>query len=245
MIEARRRDSTTKRDQVRSAVERMVGEGTPITFAGVARRAGVSTWLVYAPGVRDVIENARTRQQASTSAEPVQPTGHPDLGTDLALARAEITRLRAERDQHQQQLRLALGSRLDNLAKADLLTRLDKLTAANTELLAREQQQQLDGDALQTRVAELEDDLAAARISLRRMIRSENLPTDPADPTVSEPTPALHRELLSHCATFLHTASPAVHAELRGYLTARGNQPTTGLAAFLDRLQFALHHQRD
>ena len=35
----------------------------PITFASVARTAGVSNWLVYADGVREYIENARNAQE--------------------------------------------------------------------------------------------------------------------------------------------------------------------------------------
>lgn len=86
--------------------------------------------------------------------------------------------MRAEQVQHQQQLRLALGERLDNLAKADLVTRVDELTRANTELAATLADSQSDNQALHARIIELEDDLTAARTSLRRMIRAENRPAD-------------------------------------------------------------------
>jgi Family of unknown function (DUF6262) len=177
MIEARRRDSAAKRARALTAVERMLADGTPITVAAVARTAGVSTWLTYTPGIRDAIAEARTRQLRTTDTEPAQHPAAAGLRTDLALARAEITRLRGERDQQHQQLRLALGARLDNLAKADLLTRLDELSTANTALAATADQLRTDNQALHTRVAELEDDLAAARTSLRRMIRAENTPS--------------------------------------------------------------------
>jgi hypothetical protein len=85
---------------------------------------------------------------------------------------------RVERDQQRQQLRLALGARLDNLAKADLMARLDELTRANAELAATTAQLQSDNQILTARVTELEDDLAAARTSLRRMIRAENCPLE-------------------------------------------------------------------
>ena len=62
--EARRRDSERKRDQVFRAVDAMKRDGTPITFAAVARNAKVSQWLVYADGVRDYIETARSAQAA-------------------------------------------------------------------------------------------------------------------------------------------------------------------------------------
>ncbi|MGH2500791.1 MAG: DUF6262 family protein [Candidatus Limnocylindria bacterium] len=174
MIAARRQDSSTKRARVLSTVQEMLAEHTPITFASVARQAEVSTWLVYAPGVREAIEQARARQRDQGATERRFPTDTSGLATDLALARTEITRLRAERQQHQQQLQRALGSKMDNIAKADLLARVDELSRHNAELAAAAAQQQSDNESLRARITELEDDLAAARTSLRRMIRAEN-----------------------------------------------------------------------
>ena len=51
-------------------------------------------------------------------------------------------------------------------------------------------------------------------------------------------------ELLAACEEFLRTVTPAVHRELRDFLTARGYHPTAGLPAFLDQLQFTVHHHR-
>lgn len=45
-------------------------------------------------------------------------------------------------------------------------------------------------------------------------------------------------ELLTVCEVFLRTASPAVHDELREFLTAQGWHPVTGLTTFLDVLGF-------
>lgn len=183
MIGARRADSAAKRARVLTALEDMAAQGEPITFTSVARKAGVSTWLVHAPGVRQAIDEARTRQPAAAT-----PDGRPthtqpsDLATDLALARAEIARLRSERDNQQRQLQLALGARLDDIAKADLVARVDELTRHNTQLVTNITQQRSEIAALKTRIVELEDDLAAARTSLRRMIRAENLPTATATP---------------------------------------------------------------
>lgn len=178
MIDARRHDSTTKRSRVLATVEKMLREGRPITFASVAREAKVSTWLVYAPGLREAVEEHRARQsdRATTERRPQREASGD--ATDLALARAEITRLRAERNEQQRRERLALGSKLDDIAKADLLARLDELTRHNSEVLADAARQRSENHVLQARVMELEDDLAAARTSLRRMIRTGNLPAE-------------------------------------------------------------------
>jgi chromosome segregation ATPase len=156
----------------------MLREGRPITFASVAREAKVSTWLVYAPGLREAVEEHRARQsdRATTERRPQREASGD--ATDLALARAEITRLRAERNEQQRRERLALGSKLDDIAKADLLARLDELTRHNSEVLADAARQGSENHVLQARVVELEDDLAAARTSLRRMIRTGNLPAE-------------------------------------------------------------------
>ena len=70
--EARRRDSGRKRDHVFRTVDAMKQNGTPITFAAVARTAKVSQWLVHADGVREYIEAAR-RTQAAEPAEGKRP----------------------------------------------------------------------------------------------------------------------------------------------------------------------------
>jgi chromosome segregation ATPase len=208
MIHARRRDSDTKRARVQTTLQQMLREGTPITFAAVARHAKVSSWLVYAPGIRETIGDARTRQQKTQGTPEPQPTSSiRDLQTDLALAHAEIKRLRTERAQHHHQLQLALGARMDTLAKADLLARIEELTRTNTELTAAAAQHRSDNQTLKARVTNLEDDLAAARTSLRRMIRANNLPPEGL---MTPSTPGLHRkpEPLVRRRTGAHQPSP-------------------------------------
>lgn len=176
MIEARRRDGATKRARVLAAVEQLAACGTPITFAEVARTAGVSSWLVYAPDVRCAIETARARQSEQTDpAAGGDRTPDRSSVTDLALARDEISRLRAERDEQRRQLSLALGGRMDDMAKADLVARVDELTRHNSRLVAALAEQRSAARALEARIVGLEDDLGAARTSLRRMIHAENV----------------------------------------------------------------------
>ena len=186
MLNVRRRDSAAKRAQVLAALRAMLADGEPITATALARRAQVSTWLVYAPGIRDVVENARAQQHHPTGPDHAPrspPHGDPAvvgaLRTDLALARAEITRLRADRTQHTEQLRRALGTQLDTRTKADLVARIDELTRTNTELTTATTRHEATIHTLHERITTLKDDLAAARTSLRRMIRAENLPPTP------------------------------------------------------------------
>jgi hypothetical protein len=48
---------------VLAIVDAMVARGDAVTFAAVAKAAGVSNWLVYAEGVREHIEAARKKQE--------------------------------------------------------------------------------------------------------------------------------------------------------------------------------------
>ncbi|MGH9157660.1 MAG: DUF6262 family protein [Acidimicrobiales bacterium] len=176
MVATRRADSQAKRARVAEAIDHMLGERAPITFAAVARRARVSPWLVYAPGVREAVDAARRRPAGA--GPPFEPGPRPaGLTTDLALAREEIARLRAERDGQRRQLQLALGARIDDAAKADLRRRVEELNGRNRDLAAEAAQLRAENDKLQARITEVEDDLSAARTSLRRMIRVENLPS--------------------------------------------------------------------
>jgi hypothetical protein len=94
--------------------------GQPITAAAVAAAAGVSTWLVYADGIREHLDAARHRQAADgdppaavgtyTGGQPVGTTG---LRTDFAVDRHEIHRLRTDLDKLRGRLRLQLGAEIE------------------------------------------------------------------------------------------------------------------------------------
>jgi hypothetical protein len=68
---------------------------------------------------------------------------------------------------------------------------------------------------------------------------------EPADGAVAAGVPpqVAIAELLNMCETFFRTASPAVHNELRTFLTARGVHPATALGWFIDGLGFATLHR--
>jgi hypothetical protein len=96
--DARRRDSHQKRSRVFAAVDEIKHTDTPITFALIARAAQVSTWLVYADGVREYIQAARTYQAAKPHRQQLAGTrtSEASLRTDLELTRQDNRTLRAE-----------------------------------------------------------------------------------------------------------------------------------------------------
>ena len=168
---SRRRDSREKRARVLAVVDEMTARGDTVTFATVAKTAGVSNWLVYAEGVREHIETAR-KQQAGKRRRDRQEGLSPSaasLRTDLELSRQEFIALRGERDRLTAALQRQLGQQLDQIGSADLIERVEELTRQNEGLVSELGELRLVKSELEAKVEELEDDLAAARSSLRRM----------------------------------------------------------------------------
>jgi hypothetical protein len=181
MLAARAKASHDKRQRVLATVQTLEAAGTPVTPAAVATAAGVSTWLVYADGVREHVQAARQRQTAHGHApEPAPPParGEPvtqaSLRADLAVARNEIRRIRTESDKLRARLRLQLGAEIDGPDRAGLITRVAALEAASRQLAAERDARAAEASHAQLRVRELEDELTAARESLRRAIRHAN-----------------------------------------------------------------------
>jgi chromosome segregation ATPase len=181
MLAARTRASQDKRQRALAAVRALEAAGTPVTATSVATAAGVSTWLVYADGVRQQLEAARRRQAERgpghrTAASPArgEPVTQASLRTDLAVARDEIRRLRAERDKLRGRLRLQLGAEIEGPGRAELIARVATLEAASRQLAAERDARAAEASHAQHRIRELEDELTAARESLRRVIRQAN-----------------------------------------------------------------------
>jgi hypothetical protein len=173
--EARRRDSDRKRDQVFRVVDAMKRDGTPITFAGVSRAAKVSQWLVYADGVREYISAAREAQ--GTEPPRARQTGRAaseaSLRTDLELARQDNRRLREEVDRLKKALRQQLGTQLEIASTESHRQRIDELSEANNRYRSENVHLATELNEIRAQLHIAEDDLAAARASLRRMIREQ------------------------------------------------------------------------
>jgi len=179
----RAKDSNDKRRRVLQTMKTMETAGQPITAAAVAAAAGVSTWLVYADGIREHLDAARARQRQAVDVAPPlaagprtgqQPVIAAGLRTDLAVARHEIHRLRTDLDKLRGRLRLQLGAEIEQPDRAELITRVAALEAANRQFLAERDARTVQADTAQRRVEQLEDELTAARESLRRVIRDTN-----------------------------------------------------------------------
>ncbi len=160
MLAARAKASHDKRQRVLTAVQALEAAGTPVTPAAVATAAGVSTWLVYADGVREHVQAARQRQtERGHAPEPAPPParGEPvtqaSLRADLAVARNEIRRLRAESDKLRGRLRLQLGAEIDGPDRADLIARLAALEAASRQFAAERDARAAEASHAQRRAA--------------------------------------------------------------------------------------------
>ena len=176
---ARAKDSELKRRRTLAALKALEASAESITFTAVAKAAGVSTWLVYAEGIREHIDAARHRQAHHGAAPAPTPsaqrtTTSDSLRTDLAIAQEQIKTLRAERDKLQQRLRLQLGAELEAPDRAHLTARVADLEAINRQLVAERDARAIEADTAKSRVTELEDELSAARESLRRVIKAQN-----------------------------------------------------------------------
>jgi hypothetical protein len=181
MLAARAKDSQDKRQRALAAVQALEAAGTPVTATTVAAAAGVSTWLAYADGVREHVEAARRRQAErghvpGPAAPQVrgEPVTQASLHTDLAVARDKIRQLRAERDKLRGRLRLQLGAEIEGPDRAELIARVAALETASRQIAAERDARAAEACHAQRRIRELEDELTAARESLRRVIRQAN-----------------------------------------------------------------------
>ncbi|WP_327298996.1 MULTISPECIES: DUF6262 family protein [unclassified Streptomyces] len=174
--ETRKKDSKTKRAKVLATVDAMKTRGEAVSFLAVARTAGVSSWLVYAEGVREHIEAAmksqakadRRTRQAGRDASAVS------LATDLALVREENKALRDECDRLKKAVQRSLGAQLDQAGTKELNQRVNELLAAVERITLERDEIRAERDDFKRRLTETEDDLSAAREAGKRMLKQIN-----------------------------------------------------------------------
>lgn len=180
LARARRRDSQAKRARANDALRVMLETGEAVTFAGLARRAGVSVSLLYADkDLAAKVADARDRQrQAGTHRAWRLPARslvtEQSLRVELANAKEQLRQLHSEASLLRQRLARSLGTEADiarGRATAPLLDQLED----------RASQLEADNAGLRRRVAELDaelretiDSLGAARVANRDLMSMLN-----------------------------------------------------------------------
>ncbi|MDI3420442.1 DUF6262 family protein [Streptomyces luteolus] len=174
--ETRKKDSQAKRAKVLATVDAMKARGETVTFLAVARAAGVSRWLVYAEGVREHIEAAMKSQTKSDrrTKQVGRDASAASLATDLALVREENKALRDDRDRLKKAVQRSLGAQLDQAGNKELTARVNELLGAVERITLERDEIRAERDTLRRRIAEVEDDLAAARAAGKEMFKRIN-----------------------------------------------------------------------
>ncbi|MEU0569246.1 DUF6262 family protein [Nonomuraea sp. NPDC005983] len=175
--QARQTDSAAKTARTKGAIRDLLNAGQRISFAGVARKADVSTWFVYnTPAIRDTIRQAMSEQaqhgvQAAAVPRPERATP-ASLYTDLAMAREEIQELKRERDALKRRLQLALGAEIDNAAQPELVQRVQDLEGRTQALTRDLAEARAQATRLTEQQQESDETIASLRLALRKEMRT-------------------------------------------------------------------------
>lgn len=162
------------------AIERLASTGVALSFARIAREAGVSQGLVHTPKLKATIHAAIEYQRvhgmkSSDSLSPVRSSVTPSsLKADLALARAEISDLRRIQRELHERLQRSLGAELHSLDQQDALGRIDELEDSNRSLLARHDQLLEELRLQKSARAELEDEISSLRSAYGKLMKRLN-----------------------------------------------------------------------
>lgn len=177
---ARRQDSRAKRQRAAEALSAMEEEGTRISFAAVARRAGVSVSLLYADlTLSSAIATTRDRQRQAGSERawrlPARSlVTEQSLRTELANAKERARRLAEEVALLRKRLSHQFGAATDIARGEELSPLLDQLEQRNAELEADNHRQRQCLSQLESDVRDLNENLDAARAVNRELMGELN-----------------------------------------------------------------------
>ncbi|NMN99016.1 DUF6262 family protein [Antrihabitans stalactiti] len=186
LIAARKQASRDKHKHTLITLNRLLQTGTRISFAGVAREAGVSTWLLY--------NNSELKQAITTGMQrPPQPLTSPpqapseasanSMRADLELARHEITVLRRSERKLRERLQRTLGAEIEQIDRADLIARITDLETVITTLRTDNIELAETNGRLTELTARQHDELDTANTLLRRYMKeASRAHPDPARP---------------------------------------------------------------
>ena len=175
LIAARQQVSRDKHERTLTAVHRLLQSGMRISFAGVAREAGVSTWLLYnSPELKQAIRTGMQRQPQPEPPTTSRAQSHPapdGLRTDLELARHEIAVLRRSERKLRDRLQRTLGAEIEQIDRSELVARIADLETAIATLRADNAGLADANASLTRRNAEQHDNLETANTLLRRYMK--------------------------------------------------------------------------
>ena len=176
----RRRDARVKKQRATETIQAMIEAGELVTFPAVARRAGVSTSLLYAhPELSAAVAAARDRQrQAGAQRSWHLPasslvTDH-SLRADLANAKEQACQLSQEVDLLRARLARDLGARADLARSGNHGLLLDQSEQRCTELEADNARLRKQVAVLEAETTELAETLDAARAMNRELMGAVN-----------------------------------------------------------------------
>jgi chromosome segregation ATPase len=176
----RRRDARVKKQRATETIQAMIEAGELVTFPAVARRAGVSTSLLYAhPELSAAVAAARDRQrQAGAQRSWHLPasslvTDH-SLRADLANAKEQARQLSQEVDLLRARLARDLGARADLARSGNHGLLLDQSEQRCTELEADNARLRKQVAVLEAETTELAETLDAARAMNRELMGAVN-----------------------------------------------------------------------
>ncbi|MCB8908360.1 MULTISPECIES: hypothetical protein [unclassified Streptomyces] len=167
MTDGRRAGTDRRRRRVQDAIAAALRDGTPLTASAVARAARVDRTFLYRH--RDLLEELHTSSTRPADTPPgTGPTVTPEsLQADLANANARATRLATRVQQLEAHLSRQLGARAWTESGLGAPVDIAELQSNNTSL----EQHNVE---LKQRLAEIEEELDAARAANRDLTRALN-----------------------------------------------------------------------
>ena len=175
LIASRRRDSADKQRRTPTVIADLSSAGERINISEIARRAGVSPWFIYnTAAIRTAVERAtEEHSHTATRSSAGRTSATADsLHAELLMAREEVRALRTDRTKLETKVQLLLGNQLEHLPHDTLLARIHELEQIAAELRSDLASERRRADTMTTRTEELQDELTAARASLKRMVQS-------------------------------------------------------------------------
>lgn len=177
LISAKRADAQRRREAVLKAIAAHTKAGRSITVAGIARSAGVSTWLIY--NVPDLLEAVRS---AAAQSHAKEDTGRKSTGpaptinglrNEVMMLNARLTKAASERDQLKKALKNKLGAQLELETAGELKTRIGLLERSLERARLDLEDSQTRSNLLRDDLEDAQDELRAAR-RINQMLMKEN-----------------------------------------------------------------------